>query len=138
MLAVSSSERKWNCSRCTFEQSPYNDECQICGVKNENVIKPSEKDDVININNNNDNDNKNIPPSIMDNANNVNQQKYGSIIYQIDRLTNDQLTASYTLFLQNSNIATSNWPVYLFGDNDIDNSRPPNNDREMMGGQGMN
>eukprot|EP00485_Elphidium_margaritaceum_P013387 CAMPEP_0202731034 /NCGR_PEP_ID=MMETSP1385-20130828/186943_1 /ASSEMBLY_ACC=CAM_ASM_000861 /TAXON_ID=933848 /ORGANISM="Elphidium margaritaceum" /LENGTH=743 /DNA_ID=CAMNT_0049397317 /DNA_START=44 /DNA_END=2275 /DNA_ORIENTATION=- len=32
------------------------------------------------------------------------------------------------------NTPHANWPVYLFGDNDIDNSRPPNTEREMLGG----
>ena len=104
-MAVDSG-KKWSCSRCTFEQSPYNDECQICGQKNESV-------------------------KIID------KKEYGSIIYQVDRFTDDQLTATYTLYVENSNIQTSNWSLFLFGDNDIDNSRPPNTDREMIGGLGM-
>ena len=104
----------WSCSRCTFEQSSLNNECQMCGEKN--------------------NQNSTIVASKNDNGM---KKSYGSIIYQIDRFSDDQLTASYTLYLQNPNIATSNWPIYLFGDNDIDNSRPPNTDREMIGGLGI-
>jgi len=65
------------------------------------------------------------------------RKEYGTIVYQTDRFSEDQLTATYTLYLQNSNVKTSKWPLYLFGDNDIDNSRPPNTDREMIGGLGI-
>eukprot|EP01083_Nonionella_stella_P214931 774025_1 len=111
-MASIASDKKWNCSRCTFEQSNMNEECQMCGEKNKSIVKIPR--------NNNNKNNQNI--------------KYGCIIYQIDRFSDNQLTSTYTLYLQNTNIQTSNWPIYLFGDNDIDNSRPPNTDRDMIGG----
>jgi len=119
MAAVASSKR-WNCTRCTFEQSALNAECEICGEPNKSI---KSEDNI-------GKENKLVPHN--------NDKKecatYGCIIYQVDRFTDDQLTATYTLYLQNDSIQTSNWPIYLFGDNDIDNSRPPNTDREMIGG----
>eukprot|EP01084_Bolivina_argentea_P092471 166352_1 len=120
-LAVSAPGAKWICTACTFEQSAFNDECQLCGEKNKSVVKPKE-DDVSNNDNKSNNENKN-------------KQKYGSIIYQVDRFWDDQLKSTYTLYLKNPNISTSNWSLYLFGDNDIDKSRPSSSEREMIGGQ---
>eukprot|EP01084_Bolivina_argentea_P294898 507561_1 len=68
------------------------------------------------------------------NDNKTHSTGYGRIIYQIDRFSPNQLKATHSLYIANPDVATSNWPIYLFGDNDIDHSRPPNTEREMIGG----
>ena len=115
----------WNCPRCTFEQSPLNEKCIMCGEQNKFVQPKSH----------NSNNNKSI--SIAPSQSHNNNEAYGRIVYQTDRFTEHQLTQTYLLYVQNPDIKTSNWCIYLFGDNDIDSSRPPNTDREMIGGLGI-
>ena len=115
---ASASDTTWNCTRCTFQQSAFNDKCEICGEANTTHKKQTQPK--LNANT------QALQPST----------RYGRIMYQVDRLTTLQLTATHSLYQQQPDAASSSWPVYLFGDNDIDHGRPPSTDREMLGGLG--
>ena len=109
-LSKNESNDQWSCPMCTFKQSALNTECQLCGNKNLSISSS---------------------PSHVNrqNAQNTEETACGSIIYQNEPFTAKQLERDYALYLQNDK-----WSVYLFGDNDIDRDRPPNSEREMVGG----
>jgi len=63
----------------------------------------------------------------------------GSIVYHPGPFSTKELERDYALFLKSPVLRSPDargpsWPIYLFGDNDIDHDRPPNTEREMVGG----
>ena len=56
----------------------------------------------------------------------------GSVVYHPEPFSAKQLERGYALYLKTPELTGSSWPVYLFGDNDIDHDRPPHSEREMI------
>jgi len=134
---------EWSCDKCTFKQNANNKKCTLCMNPNPFVIQTS------NINGNGNSNQKfnykewmKPEPKLNDKANPdlLYQTKpkkngeYGKIIYTKERLTKKQVNETYLIYKLNPNINTSSWPVYVFGDNDIDVNRGNGVEREMIGG----
>jgi len=59
---------------------------------------------------------------------------YGKIVYQTDRITKQQVLDTYAIYLLNGDMNTSSWPLFVFGENDIDKKRAKSSERDMIGG----
>jgi len=59
---------------------------------------------------------------------------FGKVVYQTDRISKQQVLDTFAIYLLNKEMKSSSWPLYVFGDNDIDKARVEGTERDMIGG----
>eukprot|EP01084_Bolivina_argentea_P283695 485962_1 len=125
--------QQWSCDSCTFKQSANATRCAMCQNPNPFMVgssqsasyfqapKPPKPKPVVK---------KELEYQSKPRPNN----EYGKIVYQTDRISKQQVLDTYAIYLLNKDIETSSWPLYVFGENDIDKKRAKGGERDMIGG----
>eukprot|EP01083_Nonionella_stella_P216527 778195_1 len=126
--------QQWSCATCTFKQSANAVRCGMCGTANPFMVGSSQSATHFQP--------QRAPPKpkpVVKNelkyqAKPRGNNQFGKIVYQTERITKQQVLDTYAIYLLNKDIATSCWPLYVFGENDIDKARPKGGERDMIGG----
>ena len=132
----------WSCEECTFKQPATSKRCSMCQNPNPFMIHSQQQSSSSRGHGNY----YQRPQSRQLRAQPVAKEslkyqskprkdnEFGKIIFQTNRITKQQVLDTYAIYLINSDIKTSSWPLYVFGDNDIDKTRANGTERDMMGG----
>ena len=130
------SMQQWSCSVCTFKQSANASNCSMCSNPNPFKINSTQ-----NVSFYQPRKASKPKPFVKDELIYQSQPRkngeFGKIIYQTERITKQQVLDTYSIYLLNTDIGTSSWPLYVFGENDIDKFRAKGSEREMIGGLGQ-
>ena len=126
--------QQWSCSVCTYKQSATAMRCAMCGNPNPFMVgsgssaayfqpqRPPPKPKPV------------AKESLKYQSKPRKNGEFGKIVYQTDRINKQQVLDSYAIYLLNKDVKTSCWPLYVFGENDIDKARPKGGERDMIGG----
>ena len=130
--------QQWSCDACTFKQSANAIRCAMCMSPNPfqaamggasasatssyfHAARPPRAKPV-------------VKEELRHQAKPRANGEFGKVVYQTKRISKQQVLDSLAIYQLNSDIASSSWPLFVFGENDIDKVRPKGSERDMIGG----
>jgi len=133
--------QQWSCDVCTFKQSANAVRCAMCNNPNPFLIG-TQQSRKSHQSNHSALYYQRAPPKpkpvvkkeLEYQSKPRKDGEYGKIKYQTDRISKQQVLDTYAIYLLNKDMKTSSWPLYVFGDNDIDKARIQGTERDMIGG----
>ena len=126
--------QQWSCDVCTYKQSATAQRCAMCGNPNPFMIGSNQSATYFQPQRAPPKPKPVVKESLRYQCKPRKNGEFGKIIYQTDRISKQQVLDTYSIYLLNKDIKTSSWPLYVFGENDIDKVRPKGGERDMIGG----